>query len=271
MDWDRAIERNHGPLLRLAAMLVALVGVAGPVPASLRWRVLRLLRPAESAARRLIVVMAAALPRPEVAPPRRRGPRKPPPSAVARIRAGWGALRLTRMQVATWANLRRRADGGNLSEAQARAGLARLLGKELREPAVPAFRLIDPRKRFDHRARRAGVATPRISVPGLYEPPPPPPAPAADRPVAVEGIRRRVAALRAALDDLPAQAARLARYEARREAQLDQPPEARGRLRLGPLRGGWPPGHRMRPVHFVHEVLAELNRLAHVPRAPDTS
>src|SRR5690606_30038796 len=65
MDWDAAIEKNREALKRVLAGLLAMVGVAGVLPATLPRRlhrtVLRLLRPAESAARRLVIVAARGL------------------------------------------------------------------------------------------------------------------------------------------------------------------------------------------------------------------
>lgn len=66
INWPRAIERNRVALLRVLAMLVAMLapGEGGPaacVPRYLRNRVMQLLRPAESAARRLVVALARGL------------------------------------------------------------------------------------------------------------------------------------------------------------------------------------------------------------------
>ncbi|CAN5126544.1 hypothetical protein BH10PSE7_BH10PSE7_40820 [soil metagenome] len=63
MDWDRAIAINQAALSRIVAALIAMAGLAGGVaearlPRPVYHAVLRVLRPAESAARRLIVIMA---------------------------------------------------------------------------------------------------------------------------------------------------------------------------------------------------------------------
>lgn len=80
MDWDLAIEINRAALKRIVAMLVAMAGFAGAavvtpagqsddcgpllgggrrvLPRHLHRAVLRLLRPAESAARRLVIAAA---------------------------------------------------------------------------------------------------------------------------------------------------------------------------------------------------------------------
>ena len=66
MDWARAIERNSEVLIEIVADLFDMLGLAGEaVVARLPWptyrAVLRVLRPAESAVRRLIVVAARGL------------------------------------------------------------------------------------------------------------------------------------------------------------------------------------------------------------------
>src|SRR5918995_904680 len=90
MDWNLAIERNRAALTRIVAMLVAMAAItAGPhhevlasgeprrtLPRHLHRAILRLLRPAESAARRLVIVMARGL-AVTLAPPR---PRKAKPA-----------------------------------------------------------------------------------------------------------------------------------------------------------------------------------------------
>ncbi len=63
MDWARAIAINQIALTRIVAALIAMVGlaaqgVAARLPRPLYRRALRVLRPAESAVRRLIVIAA---------------------------------------------------------------------------------------------------------------------------------------------------------------------------------------------------------------------
>src|SRR4051812_30922628 len=63
MDWARAIEINQAALIRIVAALIAMVGLAAEgaaarLPRPLYRRALSLLRPAESAVRRLIVIAA---------------------------------------------------------------------------------------------------------------------------------------------------------------------------------------------------------------------
>ncbi len=63
MDWDLAIKRNSKALKAIIKVLFALLGLDGTdaasrIPPSLRSAVLRVLRPAESAVRRLIAIAA---------------------------------------------------------------------------------------------------------------------------------------------------------------------------------------------------------------------
>jgi hypothetical protein len=63
MDWDRAIERNSEALKAIVATLFAMLGdaAAARLPRELHRAALRVLRPAESALRRLIVIAARDL------------------------------------------------------------------------------------------------------------------------------------------------------------------------------------------------------------------
>jgi hypothetical protein len=132
-----------------------------------------------------------------------------------------------------------------------------------------SFRLFDPRKRFNQvhgrptrgpqpqpRIRCIGVGfDPRIPLFRQPEPAPAAPAPKKDDTVNARPLCRRLAAIKSALDDLPRQARRLARWQAR-------PIEARRPRLASPLRLGAPPGRRLRPTHEVHEILKECHWLA---------
>ena len=66
MDWARAIERNSEALKGIVAALFAMLGLAGTamvarIPQPLHRAVLRVLRPAKSAVRRLVVIAAQGL------------------------------------------------------------------------------------------------------------------------------------------------------------------------------------------------------------------
>ena len=110
-------------------------------------------------------------------------------------------------------------------------------------------------------------AAPRISGLDLgspFRPLPQPPSP--DDPIDATRLALRLTALASALDDLPGQAKRFARWRARKQA---------GRARrVWPLRPGRPPGQRRANghTHEVHEILHDLHGLAFdVLERPDTS
>jgi hypothetical protein len=227
MDWARAIERNSEALKGIVAELFAMLGLAGEatvsrIPQPLHSAVLRVLRPAESAVRRLIIIVARGL-------VVKAAPSRPMPMPVGPIGKGGGSR-------------------------------------------PPSFQFFDTRKYFaelrPHR-RRFRRNPPRIHFfpydtlvparPPIADPVSPP-----DGLVNGERLSRRLQALKLALDDLPRQARRLARWRVRR----DNMPSPKFK---SPLRPGPPPGHRRKPVHLVEEVLAECHWLAWDAMKPDTS
>ncbi len=227
MDWDLAIKRNSEALKGIVASLFAMLGLAGEatvsrIPQSLHRAVLRLLRPAESAMRRLIVIAARGL--------------------VVKL-------------------------------APSRPMLARPIGKG-GGSGRPSFQLFDPRKNFTGSRRRAFARIaprihifgndPRVAALWAALQPSPDPAPPPDGLVGAIRLSRRLQALKLALDDLPRQARRLARWRVRREA-------AKAPKFKSPLRPGHPPGYRRKPVHEVDEVLIECHGLAWDALRPDTS
>ena len=230
MDWAMAIERNSEALLRVVASLVAMVrvkggGVAAFLPRDVYSAALILLRPAESAVRRLIIMAARGI--------------------VVKLR---------------------------LSAARAfPAGLA--LNRDAER--VPAFCLIDPLKRFAPEDFEWGKtkeqALPRISVPGLFDPVfPDQPALDINDMVASAALGRRVQALRFALDHLPRQAKRLARWKAKRE--LERQAEKPRPGRLSPFRPGYAPGYHRSSRQEVDDILSECHHFAREAwDAPDTS
>ena len=229
MDWARAIERNSEALKGIIEVLFAMLGLVGEatvelIPSAAHRAVLRVLHPAESAVRRLIVIAARGLVV-KVAPSR--------PMPAGKIIGKGGTSR-------------------------------------------PSFKLFDPRKSFVELRERTPVRKlPRIHFFGpdprvaaiwaSYRPaavPVPPPTP--DGLVDAEPLTRRLQALKSALDDLPRQAKRLARWRLRR----DNIPSLKFK---SPLRPGRPPGHRKRPTHEVDEVLIECHGLARDALRFDTS
>ena len=229
MDWARAIERNSDALKGIVEALFAMLGIAGTgavdrLPRSVHSAVLRVLQPAESAVRRLVVIAARGL-------VVKLAPSRPMPA-------------------------------GSIGKGGGRR--------------LPSFQLFDPRKNFAELRRHRRKFTrnpPRIhffgsdpTVAALWaaRPPAADPAPPPDGLVNAERLSRRLQALKLALDDLPRQARRLARWRVRRE-------NAKNPKFRSPLRPGHPPGHRRKPVHEVDEVLAECHWLAWDAMKPDTS
>lgn len=204
MDWDVAIRRQQGALLRLLGVLVAMAGPSGRMKREAWLAVLRVLRPAESAVRRLIVIAA-------------RGLVVPMASGQKRMLPDFGVL---------------------APKDSARA---------------PSFPLLDRRKRFAELAppplRRNG---PRLSVIGEDEPGFAPAPRPDDGMIEAGRVRARIAALQAVLADVPKQARRLVRMQARPSTKP----------RLSPLRPGWPPGYRKDGVRPVDVLLADCHALA---------
>ncbi len=227
MDWARAIARNREALEGIVATLFAMFALAGgasvtTLPRALHTAVLRLLRPAESAVRRLVVIAARGL-------------------VVTPLPA--------RAFPATPIN---------------RSGNSRA-----------SFQLFDPRKNFPElRPEPPPRILPRIHVFGgdprvaaFWAAPPhkaSSPTPSLDGLIGATRLSRRLQALKAALDDLPRQAMRLARWRLRREKM----PGAKFK---SPLRPGRAPGCRKVATHDVDEVLAECHGLAVDALKPDTS
>jgi hypothetical protein len=227
MDWDLAIKRNSEALRGIIETLFALLGLDGTdavsrIPRSLHSAVLGVLRPAESALRRLIVMAA-------------------------------------RNVVVKLAPSRPMPDGHRIGKGSS---------------PRPSFQLFDPRKRLARlRRRKFTRLVPRIH---FFGPDPrvaalfPAPKPVAELPPPPDGLvnaarlSRRLHALKFALEDLPRQAMRLARWRQRRQASPDH-------KFLSPLRPGHPPGYRRKPIHEIDEVLAECHWLAWETLKPNTS
>jgi hypothetical protein len=228
MDWARAIERNSEALKGIVETLFAMLGLAGAAT------VARLPRSVHSAVLRLL---------------------RPAESSVRRL-----------IVIA--------ARGLVVKPAASRPMPAGPIGRGGR--SRPSFQLFDPRKNFaelrQHR-RRATRFVPRIHffasdprVAALWPAPQPAadPAPPPDGLVGAAPLTRRLQALKLALEDLPRQARRLARWRVRRE-------NAPSPKFKSPLRPGHPPGYRRKPVHQIDEVLIECHGLACDAMKPDSS
>jgi hypothetical protein len=138
-----------------------------------------------------------------------------------------------------------------------------------------SFQLFDPRKNFAELrqyGRRPARTPPRNHffgsdprVAALWAAPQPAadPAPPPDGLVNAERLSRRLQALKLALEDLPRQARRLARWRVKRE-------NAKTPKFKSPLKPGPPPGHRRKAIHPIDEILADCHGLAWDAMKPDT-
>jgi hypothetical protein len=289
MDGTVAIEENRQALSRIVAMLIDMAGLGevGAAPTSpsmgevdakrrvgvserrtlprILWRaILALLRPAESAARRLIIAASRGL---SVPPPR---PRKPKPPTMEPLLRKFGIAVMVPPAGAARAAFLPRSRGRGTGHTDV-------------EPRIPAFPLFDPPRRFAHYNARHTVPphlAPRICVPGVTERTPLPPPPSPDDFVSATRLTQRLAALAAALDDLPGQARRFARLKARLDARHERDPKTP--RRISPIRRARPPGGRLfrydpnvaHPpnIREVDQILAHAHDLAlFALESPDTS
>jgi hypothetical protein len=293
IDWNLAIERNREALKRILAALVAMAGLAdvgpgfssrvrggGTLPRYLHTAVLRLLRPAESAVRRLVIVAARGV---VVAPPRSPSRSRNAKSAPTILRNGVGTGILMPPAPGTAYFFPRKVAAGSGPDSSGKK-VNCLLRSTARPLTLPLF---DRLPRWETRPRRpVSNSVPRISVPGITTrfPIVPRRLPAPGDAVDATRLGLRFAALASALDDLPRQAKRFARWRARRDAVRAQErnrdvaaQSGESRLpyrphRNWPLRPGRPPGWRRKPGHELHEILKDLHGLAFdVLESRDTS
>ena len=182
MDWDLAVKRNCEVLIEIVADLFAMLGLVGEATVSrLPWptyrAVLRILRPAESALRRLIVVAARGLVvKPAVFHPRRTG--------GVKTKSGTSHPAF------------------QLFDPQKRIMLPRR-----RTPPRPGPRI----HMFNADNELVTVWPPPRPAAKLAPPPSP------DGMVSAARVIRRLEALESALQDLPRQARRLVRWRTRQE------------------------------------------------------
>jgi hypothetical protein len=264
MDWQLAITRNRDALLRILAALFALAGLTSPhrgqkagetsgsprtvvrrtvegattMSRYLHHTILAVLRPAESAVRRLIMIAA-------------RGINFEDSLLNSPI--------VVRSQLQWW---KKQTELSPSFSTRA-----------------PSFCLIDPLKRFVPSATQADEETnfwntddeahedetafirsiPRISIPGIADPIFTTKPYLPDGLVNAQHLTRRLLALKYALDNLPNQARRLARWQAKRNFLRQKFPLRP--LRLSPFRPGLPPGFRARQTHEVDDILKECQGL----------
>jgi hypothetical protein len=196
--------------------------------------VLRVLRPAESAVRRLIILAAQGL----VA--------KPAPVRQVCLRPG--AIR-----------------PGQLEMTGSRR--CRFIF-QLHDPR----KSFTPRRSDMVRRAVARISVlsfdPRIAAQWSTSQPVVDPILADDGLISGQSVNRRLHALQAALQDIPHQAQRLLRWQKRR---LYLRNEAKRPVFISPLRPGFPPGYRHKPTHEVEDILIECHGLARSALMPDTS
>jgi len=242
MDWELAIERNRSDLLRLLRGLFALAGLVpgdrvDRLPRRIRSAILLILRGTESATRRLAFVLVAV-----------RGIKAP----------------LVKEQPMTSVPAK--------AKSKPRP--------QNRQAQATSFRLIDPRKNFEtRRPKRAKGPGPRITVFGSDDPIfdrsdlyayQNRPAPTPEDQLSAERLCARLNAVFDALEDLPKQALRMVKLEARLQRRFERhggvPPKR-------VLRPSYPPGYRLRHIHEIDDVLHECHQIAlmaaQIP--PDTS
>ena len=242
--WDRVVQRNRAPLLRLVGVLFLMLGLdeggADVVPRRVVRQVMRLLRPAESAARRLIVVVA-------------RGVR----IDASKLRPLKAPEAPSRLEAAGLLVIHRNVDFG-----LARFWRPEAAAPKKPAPAFPAFPLADPPRRFDALGWEGKRPFPKDGV-AAADP---------DEDVNARNLCRRAQALKHALDNLPRYARRLALREARLKQESGAPLKgARQTYKRRTLRWGDPPGHCKKPEREVDDLLRECHRLALYARtAPDT-
>jgi hypothetical protein len=234
MFWAAVIDRNSTALKAIIGTLYVLLGHSSRLTPGVYRRVLRGLRPAESALRRLIVI-ASRVYVIEVAPPRARPVRVKP--ASEKPVASTTPCPKARAKVSQ--------RGYSFPLFDPRKPLL-AIRKHKVSRIIPRIGLLDWRH------------DPRISAqfpPPRQPAPVPAPPPPSDGLVDASRIIRRLHALRLALDDLPGQAARLVRQQQKREAHP-------GPVFKTPIRPGHPPGYRSRKRREIDDILIECHHLA---------
>lgn len=299
MDWNWAIELHRGSLKRVLASIAAMIGISTQdepamqigapqplaekpsttltLPRYLHRIVARLLLTAESATRRLIITAARDV---VVTLPGQR-PERPKRVLMTPILRSLGIA-----VVAPPAQVAAAAQEHTRKPTPARVSLPLF---------DPPQKIFGPRRPFS-----LSRSIPRIWFPGAADSPRPP-RPSRDDPVDASRLILRLGAVGRALDDLPKQARRFARWDARLQLALaqrskDEAAQARLRVetegargnvdldtarrrraqasatgssrdrrllcRLSPIRPGRPYAWRRRPDHEVYRTLDDTHGLA---------
>ena len=239
MDWDDIIGRNRERLLLAIAPLLAVLGFdqrrREEVPRHFHSFLTALLRPAESAVRRLIIIAAIG-----IAVKLRLGASRAFPAGLAEKlkKALEEEERFPAFSLIDPLKRFAPADFGWAQEWSEKWG---------KEQAVP-----------------------RISVPGFYDPvfPQPVPVPNRDDPIDTARLLRRIRSLKEALDNLPRHARRLAHWKAK--SGLARQAGSRKPGRLSPFRPGFAPGKQMHEEREIDVILGDCHYFARLAWA-DTS
>jgi hypothetical protein len=243
--------RHRETLSVIVAALATAIGLGGKravahVKRGMRLEVLRILRPAEAAVRRLIVIAASTM--------------TIKPKAV------------TPMPRAKSEALRNRAR--NATQPQTRRPCFQLTDPRVSMQWSPDA---TSKRHAKHGPRISSISPmdPTVSAIWLTSHQSPAAAAAPVKPkrtdlVTAEQLVKRLRAITEALEDIPRQAKRLLRWKARREQIAMQRP-----VYTSPLRAGPPPGyrtdHQREPLRHVDLVLSACHMLAWEARRQDSS
>lgn len=256
MDWNAAIETNREALRRVLAMLVAMVR-SGPHGGTNSPET-------DFSGERTPEAMAGA--RPTL-------PRYLHRAVLALLRPAEAAAR--RLVIIVARDLAAPPSAPRLGTRPVARGGAGVAERRTRPLCLPLF---DPLPRWNRHHRPPAAGLPRISFPGFTAPQPIPQPPTDFDRVGATRLALRLAALGRALDDLPRQATRFARWRDARDARRKRLETGASRRisRVSALRPGRPPG--LKPArrngwsHEVHAVLDTVHGLAFWALEPaDTS
>ncbi len=266
-----AVENDRKTLLRIMASLVKMAGAGASVftsplqgggrreasgggaapsvegrttlPRFLYRTILKLLRPAEYAARRLLIAFSRDI---KLPPPIPR-PQKPLPI----IRDSFGNPIVL-------------PDGVRISGHLFRTKPIRTSGSSGKiasgSPRKLTLPLFDPLPRFDGRPIVIRTAQPRIWVAGVTDRRPIPPRPKPTDPIDATRLWLRIDAVVAALTDFEAHATRYARWRERTKQALAQGKSVK---RTQPLRPGRLPGGGSARTREVHDLLKHTQQFAY--------
>ena len=232
MNWDEIIERNRERLLLAIAPLLAVLGFdqrrREEAPRHFHSFLINLLRPAESAVRRLIIIAAIGI--------------------VVKLKLGAS-----------------RAFPAGLAQ-KLRQALEKEEERFPAFPLIDPLKRFAPQdfgwaREWSQNWGKEQIL-PRISVPGLFDPVFPQAIPVPDRndPIDTAGLLRRIRSLKDALDNLPRHASRLARWKAKNELAMKA--EIRKPGRLSPFRPGPAPGMRRHEEREIDVILGDCHYFA---------